>query len=488
VAVSQATANVRWVGISQAARVLIQIVSVAVLSRLLPPSDYGIMALAAVVTNFAGLFRDMGTASAVVQRKDLSQDLMDAIFWFNVCFGLVIGLIVAAAAPVAARIFHAPTLFWVLLAMAPVFPIAGWGSPLLALMERNNAFREIAWIEASSAAMGLAAAVAAALLGAGVYSLVLQFVVTVAVSAVELWRRSHWTLRLSCNFSELRSIWKFSSNLMLFNLINYFSRNSDSMIIGRTLGTVSLGLYSLAYRILLFPLQNLTFVISRALLPIYSRRQNDLGGVGVVYLKTLKMIAMVSAPVMFGLWALRKPFVAVVFGSKWGPVADILAWFAPMGFFHSLNSTVGSILSAIDRTDLMRKLGFVNTGVLLASFFFGLHYGLIGLVVAYFIASVAVTLWTLEIVLRQVKTNLLALIVAIWRPVACSAVIAIIVNIGVLKFEMPEYQRLILFVPLGAGAYLGLLYVFAQSAFADLRSIVMQLSNLQSFRTVADAK
>jgi O-antigen/teichoic acid export membrane protein len=200
------------------------------------------------------------------------------------------------------------------------------------------------------------------------------------------------------------------------------------------------------------------------------------------------MIAMVSAPVMFGLWALRKPFVAVVFGSKWGPVADILAWFAPMGFFHSLNSTVGSILSAIDRTDLMRKLGFVNTGVLLASFFFGLHYGLIGLVVAYFIASVAVTLWTLEIVLRQVKTNLLALIVAIWRPVACSAVIAIIVNIGVLKFEMPEYQRLILFVPLGAGAYLGLLYVFAQSAFADLRSIVMQLSNLQSFRTVADAK
>src|SRR5579862_5063348 len=150
-AVSQATTNVRWVGISQVARILIQIVSVAILSRLLPPSDYGIMALAAVVTNFATLFRDMGTAAAIVQRKDLPQDLMDAIFWFNVCFGFAIGLIVAFASPVATRVFHTPQLFWVLLALAPVFPITAWGSPLLALMERNNAFRQIAWIEASSA-------------------------------------------------------------------------------------------------------------------------------------------------------------------------------------------------------------------------------------------------------------------------------------------------------------------------------------------------
>ena len=83
----EAASGVVWAGVSQAARVLIQIATLAVLSRLLPPTDFGLLAMATVVTIFATLLRDMGTAAAVIQREKLGSELLDTVFWFNVCLG-----------------------------------------------------------------------------------------------------------------------------------------------------------------------------------------------------------------------------------------------------------------------------------------------------------------------------------------------------------------------------------------------------------------
>ncbi|MCR2840976.1 oligosaccharide flippase family protein [Klebsiella pneumoniae] len=76
-------------------------------------------------------------------------------------------------------------------------------------------------------------------------------------------------------FSGLKEIFGFSAHLSIFNLINYFSRNADSLIIGRYMAPPILGAYSLAYRIMLFPLASLTFVAARSLFPILSKNQDD---------------------------------------------------------------------------------------------------------------------------------------------------------------------------------------------------------------------
>ncbi|MEO8170364.1 MAG: oligosaccharide flippase family protein, partial [Oxalobacteraceae bacterium] len=119
--------NARWVALSQATRVVSQLVSMTVLARLLAPEAYGLMALAAIVTNLAYLFRDMGTAAAVIQAKDVSPVMASTVHWTNVGLGLAIGVLIVATAPLMAQIFHEPGLANVLYLLALVFPMAGLG-------------------------------------------------------------------------------------------------------------------------------------------------------------------------------------------------------------------------------------------------------------------------------------------------------------------------------------------------------------------------
>lgn len=467
---ASATSNVRWVGATQAGRVGIQFVSIIVFSRLLAPSEYGLMAMAAVVMNFGGLFRDMGTSTALIQRKELTSGLLDTVFWLNVVLGLIVGVFAAIMAPVGAWVFATDALVGVLLALAVIFPIMGSTAPHLALLERHSEFRSIALIEVSAGVIGLAAGVIFALMGGGVYSFVLQGVVTAAVSAVQFWRVSNWRPGVSWSREELSKIWRFSGNLFVFNFVNYFVRNADSALVGRYLGTVSLGWYSVASRLLLFPIQNLTAVMNRALLPVYSRRQENLTEIATLYLRTLALISAISAPMMFGLWALREPFVSVLLGPSWLPVAEILAWFAPMGFFQSLLSTTGTILSAIGRTDLLRTLAIVNTLVVFGGFVLGLQYGLLGLVIAYFFATAVVTVSTMYITLNKIDSSLVAMVREIAAPSICAALMAATIFMleWFLQSEVSNLLCLLILIPVGVIIYAGLMFVFSRKLIREL--------------------
>jgi PST family polysaccharide transporter len=465
-----AASNVRWVAVTQVGRVGIQFISIVVFSRLLAPSDYGLMAMAAVVVNFGTLFRDMGTSTALIQRKELTPSLLDTVFWMNMIFGFAVGAFVAIAAPIAALVFSTEALTGVLLTLAVIFPITSTTAPHLALLERHSEFRSIAWVEVSSALIGLIAGISFAVMGGGVYSFVLQGVVTALLSTVQFWWISKWRPGTSWDSEELKKIWHFSSNLVAFNFVNYFVRNADSALVGRYLGAVSLGWYSVANRLLLFPIQNLTAVMSRALLPIYSQRQEDLTQIATLYLRTLVMIAAISAPMMFGLWALRVPFVEVLLGPNWLPVADILAWFAPMGFFQSLLSTTGTILSAIGRTDLLRTLGIINAIILLGAFILGLQFGLLGLVILYFIGTIILTLSTMHITLSKVNSNLLAMFRKISAPLICAIAMAGTIALldWYLESVVSDLSRLLILIPLGILIYAGLMLLFSRSLVRDL--------------------
>ncbi len=379
--------NARWVAISQLGRLAVQLVGVAIFTRLLKPSDFGLLAMATVVTNFAGLLRDMGTSAALIQRKNLTDELVDTVFLGNIGFGIALALAVTAFSPLMAMFFRDPRLIGILISLAIVFPMTSTGAPHLALLERESRFRSIAMLETSSSVLGLVAGIAAAWFGMGVYSVVIQALLTAGCSTVQLWFNSKWRPKWRWSQREFRSLWRFSGNLVGFNLINYFARNADSVLIGRFLGSISLGWYSMAYRILMFPLTNLTYVINRALLPAYSRQQDDLGKVAQNYLRSLSFISFATAPLMAGLWAVRKPFIVVFMGDHWLPVSDILAWFAPLGFIQSLLSTGGTILTAMGRTDLLRKLGIINTIVVVAGFVVGLRYGAIGVAGSFFFST-----------------------------------------------------------------------------------------------------
>ncbi|MBR0797152.1 MOP flippase family protein [Bradyrhizobium jicamae] len=472
-----AISNFQWAAAAQIGRVGLSLIGITILARILPTSDFGLLAMATIVTNFASIIRDMGTSAAVIQRSELSNELLDTVFWSNVLFGVLLGGIVALTSPLTARAFHEPAIQPLLMYLSLAFPLGSSGAPHLALLERGSRFRSIAIIEIFSTTCGVVTGVVAAMHGAGVVSLVLQTLIGTALSSILFWAVSGWRPTGHWSRAELLGILGFSGNLVGFNIINYFSRNADGMLIGRVLGPVELGVYNIAYRIMLFPLQNLTFVLNRAFLPIFSGQQHNPALIGRNYLRVLQFICVITAPMMFGLWSVREPFVLVVLGEKWRASSPIIGWLAPTGFLQSVVSTTGTVLIATGKTWLMRNLGMVCAVIYVLSFVIGLPNGAVGVARAYFAANLVTSAIYLHYTLAQVDRRLIDVAATLWRPLLAAMIMsALIVATGnlIVPADASAVLKLVCLVPVGAVIYCVLLMVGARDIVAEMRAVILK--------------
>lgn len=465
-----AVSNVRWIAISQAARICTQLVGLVVLARLLPPSEYGLMAMATVVINFAYLLRDMGTAAAVVQKENLTEDTTNTVFWLNVGLGLTLGIALFVLSPLIAAGFRSPRLIPVLWVLALVFPVTSTAAVHQALLERKSSFKLLARIEIISSIFGLTIALALAYADFGVFSLAYQTLAVAVLSSIQIWFASRWIPKARWSNTEFKSIWRFSGNFTGFTFINFFARNADSMIIGRILGAAALGVYSQAYRLMMFPLQSMTAVANRALFPVMSRQQNDREQMSKLYFRSLRLIATVTAPLMAGLWVLREPFVELTLGKQWSDVAIILAWLAPVGFVQSLTSTTGTVFMATGRTDILMRLGLIGAILMVASFFIGVQWGIEGVAICYLIANIFNTIPCFLYTLRQLNRTFKNLMEFIWKPIVFSLImlgLMILTSELINKFEFNLISYIISLMLIGITIYGLLIYFFSKNLIKD---------------------
>lgn len=475
--------STRWVALSQGARVVSQLVSMTVLARLLAPEAYGLMALAAIVTNLAYLFRDMGTGAALIQAAAVSPRMGATVHWTNLGLGMAIGAAIAVSAPLMAHLFHEPQLATVLYLLALVFPVTAVGVVHQALLERESKFSVVAGAEIAASLAGLAVALLLAWQGAGVFSLVAQMIVATAVSTSVIVLRSSFKPARHWDLAEFKSIAGFSGNLSLFNVVLYVSRNADSMVVGRLLGSAALGVYAMAYRLMLFPLQNMTFVAARVLFPVMSRKQDAGDEVASLYLRTLGFIAFLTAPLMAGLFSLREPFVQVMLGAQWQSSVTLLAWLAPVGFIQSLVSSTGTVLMARGSTGLMLRLGLVGAVLQGGAVVLGARWGIEGVAAAYLAANLLNAVPALYFSGRLIGVSLFAVL----RCVA-PAMAAAMAMVGVLYACAPLVARaihaplpaLLVQVAIGVAAY-------GAAAAVLLRPQLLSLGSLIGFQKKVEA-
>lgn len=468
--------NVRWLSLSQAVRITTQLISVTVLARLLPPEAYGLMAMATVVTNFAYLFRDLGTGAALIQAREVRPALQDTLHWSNVLFGLLLALALTLMAPMVARIFREPELLQVLCLLAWIFPLASLGVVRQAMLEREQAFARVAMAEIAAALLALLLALGMAWAGAGVYSLVAQVIVATLISTILLAGLAGFRPHLRWQRSEFAAVAGFSGNLSLFNLVLYLARNADSMVIGRLLGSAPLGIYALAYRVMLFPVQNMSHVASRALYPVLSRCQDDVANMATLYLRTLGFIAFLAAPLMAGLFALREPFVEAVFGPQWSAVSGVLAWLAPVGFLQAVVSTTGTVCMARGRTGLMLRLGIFSTALQLVAFVVGARWGIEGVAACYLLANLINAVPALYFSGRLIGVSMRQIFACLALPMAGAALMALALSLVQTQFAANFHTAMQVLLPC---VLLGALIYLCASAFL-LRPQLGQLRLLLS--------
>ena len=248
------------------------------LARLLFPEDFGLVAILIVALGLAKVVVDLGLKNALIQRARDGQSALrySSAFWFLSGFGLITSIIFAiGVAPLLAAAFAEPQLVELALFMSWSILFHSISIVPLVRLTRRLMFRRIVIAEIIAVLAASVVAIALAYFGFGVLSLALQQVVLFFCKSVALFVLSGWRPHLAFSSDSLRDIVEFSAYTLGVKIIQYLRTRSDMLIVGFVLGTVSLGLYSMAYAVTEVVRSSISTMVNKLLLPVFSQLQSD---------------------------------------------------------------------------------------------------------------------------------------------------------------------------------------------------------------------
>ncbi|WP_432544279.1 MOP flippase family protein [Kineococcus sp. SYSU DK002] len=367
----------KWAGMSKLGTQGLQFLVGLVLARLLAPEDFGLLASIYVVTGFATLFFEMGLGAALVHQRSPSERDLSTVFWINVIAGLLYAGIMWAISPLIAVFFDAPQMTSLMPFVALAFTLA-LGVVHYSLLQRRLRFRTIAVVDLSAAFAGHVTTVAAALMGAGTFALVLGPLVSTALTSIVLFCVVRWRPRHFIDRASLRELWRFSGGMLGFNIVNYWGRNADNLLIGRFLGAGPLGLYGRGYNLMLLPVTQITGTLGRVMFPALAAVRDDHPRVRSMYLRSLGTINFVTIPVLVGLAATAEGLVPLLWGDQWTAVVPVLQVLCIAGVPQCVSTSVGWLYQSQGRTTTMFVMGVIGSVVGVATMAAGLHWGIVG--------------------------------------------------------------------------------------------------------------
>lgn len=372
----QLFSGVFYTALAKYSGIIISLVVAGVLARLLSPDDFGIVAIATVIITFFNLFTDMGISPAIIQHKSLTHHDLTGIFSFTVWVGIGISLLfIAASWPIAAY-YDSEILRTLCQLLSINLFFATVNIVPNALFYKNKEFKFIALRSFAIQVVGGVAAIIAALSGAGLYALIISPILSSALIFGISIQRYPQSLRLTMGGKSMRKIFSYSAYQFLFNVINYFSRNLDKLLIGKYMGMAPLGYYEKSYRLMMLPLQNITQVITPVMHPIFSDYQNDMERLASGYERIIRLLAFIGLPLSVWLFYTAEEITLIIFGSQWMPSVPVFQILTLSVGIQIILSSSGAIFQAAGDTRSLFVCGVFSSilnvsGMLLGIFYFG---------------------------------------------------------------------------------------------------------------------
>jgi O-antigen/teichoic acid export membrane protein len=345
----QAASSVGWVTLNTFCTAVIQFIQLAILGRLLEPRTYGLMAIILVVIGFGEVLRDAGLSSAIIQRKNPKKDELSTLYWINIIFGLIIYIAIYWLAPLCASSFGTPEVSPLLKVAACSFVISAFSLQFQTRLRKALRFDVLMKINIISAFLGMITAVVLARLGYGVWSLVLGSLGNNLINSVSLARvgwREKWFPSFHFCWSDTRGYLSFGLYRIGAMCINFFNSRVDQMLIGVLLGPMALGYYNMAFRLVIKPVEKINPILTNVAFPVFSIIQDDNPRLKSGYLKMVRLIMSINAPLLIGFASVASLAVPLFVGDKWAPSVPVVQVLAFYTLIRSLGNAGGSLILA----------------------------------------------------------------------------------------------------------------------------------------------
>lgn len=468
----KASNALKWSFVGQVSYIILYFIFNVLLSRILPPSDFGVFAIINTFIIFFSLIKDFGLGNYLIVKKDVTKELCDNIFYFNFLFTAVLFLLIYLVSPVIATFYNDDRLTILIRITGLTFIIDAFATVPSAMMTRNMNFFGLFIVKTVSISVAGVAALIFAKNGWGIYSLVFQTILLSVISSVILFYFYPFRPGINIRVREWGGIVKFSLPLFLNQFFQYFSRNSDNLIIGRVFGSYALGIYNRAYTLMQMPMQNISSVVSGVMLPVLAKSSGDPERKSLLYKRAILGIAFATFPIMAFVFVFAKEIILFLYGSAWAEVADLLMIFSVVGMLETIISPIGTLLMSGGETKKLFKFSTLIRIFIIAMIVAGSFFSVKGVAICYLIATVIIFPYSLFYTTKQLEKPFCFLAIPLLEILVVTLIGAVLIFI--FKLSMPSMDLTLLLMLAGA---LFLCIYFVTSYFLT-RTILMDCFSL----------
>ncbi len=377
---------------AQGIKLFLQLGSIAILARLLQPSDFGLIAMVTVFTGLALQFMEGGLSMATIQRDQITDAQVSNLFWVNGALGAGMCLLGIVVSPLVATIYGEPRLTLVMAAMSLTFLIGGLSVQHDALLRRQMRFKAISLIDIVSMAAGIVAGIAAALGGLGYWALVISPITTFATKTVMRWLSARWVPSRLSRGSGVRPLLGFGANLTGANFIGYVATNLTPFAIGYIGGAQAMGLFNRAKLLTSIPSSQMLPPVMNVLQPTLARVANDSVRLRSTITSIMGKIVLGTMFVTLTMAVLADWIVLLFLGPGWEDAIPIFRMLAVFSLVEPIASFLAISLVAIGNARALLRWKVITLIILIVSIGIGSFWGAFGVVAAYALSGVFVRL------------------------------------------------------------------------------------------------
>lgn len=328
----------------------ISLVIFTVLSLILKPEDFGLVAMAFVWVAFLDSFSETGFSSALIQRQNVNTQHFSSVFVLNVGVGVLLAICGAGLAYPAALIFDTPLMQPLITVLSLGFIVNALSLTQVALAQKKLHFRDLFIRDTIATIVGGIVGISAALGGAGAWSLVMQTLVTYTVSAITLWSLSSWRPHWhEIRWSAITELWSYSSKLFIFNFLKFFAQNVDKFFISIFLGATAIGIYSFAFRWTSLPITMFVGAIGTYLFPHYAAMQTDRLNVKKSYLQILRITNALILPILLTIAIIAPLAIPLFWKDKWLGAIPVIQSLCLLAYAQTFISPLGQLHKAFNK-------------------------------------------------------------------------------------------------------------------------------------------
>ncbi len=445
---------VAWRWGSQVIAQIITWTSTIMVVRLLEPTDYGLFAMTQVVLTALAFLNGQSFATSLVQTRQIDERRVGQIFGLLLLFNGLLAVTQFFFAPYAAAYFGEPMVAHMLRIQAAIFLTIPFTALPQELLARKLEFRRQGQVNLASAIIGALTALTLAWLGWGVWALVYAPIAMFFTKAIGMSVAARLWIKPIFDPRGAGDLVTFGGTLTLCQLFWIIQSQSDIVIAGRILSTYDLGLYSEALFLTLIVTGRFLPPINEVAIAAYSELHRAGTSIGPYYLRTARMVMMVTAPIYIGLSLTAEPAILTLFGEKWAgmiPLVSGLALAMPVMALHFICSPT---TNAMGRPQIYLTTSIAGAIIMPSAFIWGASNGAMGLVHAWWIAAPCLLAFSLTLTLPRIGVSIWALI---------SELIPILISVGAMALTVSlaqiyastgtHYIDLALFAVIGALTY-----------------------------------